>query len=112
MPITKAAKRALRVSARKREQNLVYIENYKKAVRDVRQAFAGKPEDTQKLILTAFAALDRAAKVNVIHKNKAANLKSKLHIALNKLTGNPVELKSLKEKPKKVTVKRSKQKTT
>jgi small subunit ribosomal protein S20 len=98
MPITKAAKKAVRASRRKRERNLIYIKKYKKAVREAKKAIAEKKPSAQNLVLSAFSALDRAAKVHVIHKNKAANLKSKLHRALNKAEGKAVELKSAKEK--------------
>jgi small subunit ribosomal protein S20 len=37
------------------------------------------------LLATAFAALDKLAKRNVIHKNKAGNLKSSLQKHVNSL---------------------------
>ena len=89
----------MRVSARKRALNLIYIEKYRTAVRDAQQALAtSKAEAAEKAILLAFAALDKASKARVIHKNKAANLKSQLHKALNKLAGKAVALKSSKTK--------------
>ena len=80
MPVTKSAKRALRKSLRKRVQNLKTRQNYKKAVKTARQ--------TGKNLSGTFSALDRAAKKGVIHKRKAARLKSRLS-KLNKSTVTP-----------------------
>lgn len=74
MPITKSAKKALRVSRRKRVANLVTIKKYKDAVKAVRKS--GK--DDPKLLSNAYKQLDKAAKKNLIHRNKAARLKSRL----------------------------------
>lgn len=79
MPITKSAKKAMRQTIRRRAQNLVKKESYKRAVRDVRKTVAaGKPDEAKKLLPKLYQALDKAAKTNVIKKNKAARLKSRL----------------------------------
>ena len=87
MPNTKSAIKALRSSIRKRGYNLVTIGKYKDAVKAVRKAVADKKKDEAvKLLATAFKQLDKAAKKRVIHANKAARLKSRLSLAIAKLT--------------------------
>ena len=79
MPITSSAKKALRQSLRRRARNLQKKEAYKCLIRDVRKAMAaGKPDEAKKLLPQLYKALDKAAKANVIKKNKAARLKSRL----------------------------------
>jgi small subunit ribosomal protein S20 len=72
MPITKTAKRALRSSKRKKEVNDRIRTKLEIAIR------LAKKEKSKKAISNAFSAADRAAKVNLIHKNKAARIKSQL----------------------------------
>ncbi|MAF79945.1 30S ribosomal protein S20 [bacterium] len=79
MPITKSAIKALRQSKRRRTRNLERqgvlrdtIKKYKKA------ADAGKKDEAEKLLPEVYKKLDKAAKVNLIKKNKANRLKSRL----------------------------------
>lgn len=79
MPLTKSAKKALRQSKRRRLRNLKRREAYKRLIRAVRKAAAsGKTDEAQNLLPALYKALDKAAKTNVIKKNKAARLKSRL----------------------------------
>lgn len=76
----------MRVSRRRRVINLVTIEKYKDAVKAVRQAVVAKSKDeAAKLLAAAFKQLDKAVKKRVIHKNKAARLKSRLAKAVGKM---------------------------
>ena len=72
MPVIKQAIKKLRQDKRKTAINLRRRLAYKKAVSDFRR------QPTEKGLLLVFKTLDRAAKTNVIHKNKAARLKSRL----------------------------------
>ncbi|OGM29839.1 hypothetical protein A2630_04125 [Candidatus Woesebacteria bacterium RIFCSPHIGHO2_01_FULL_44_10] len=72
MPITKTAKRALRVSGRKAAVNTTTRTKLEIALRKA------KKTKTVKAISKAFSAIDRAAKKRLIHKNKAARIKSQL----------------------------------
>jgi len=72
MPVTKTAKRALRGSKNKETVNKFIVSSLEVAVRQ-----AKKSKSTVK-ILKAVSLADRAAKKNVIHKNKAARIKSQL----------------------------------
>ena len=79
MPVTKSAKRALRTSTRRHEENATTRDLYKKAVKNARKAIlAGTEGVVSSLLDKAASALDRAAKNNTIHRNKAARLKSRL----------------------------------
>lgn len=79
MPITTSAKKALRQNKTRHTRNLVKKENYKKLVVTYRKLAIGKTKDeAAKLLPSVFKALDKAAKVNVITKNKASRLKSRL----------------------------------
>ena len=79
MPITKSAKKALQQSIRRRVRNLKKKEAYKKAVKETRNlALAVKISEANSTLSAAYKALDKAAKTNVIAKNKAARLKSRL----------------------------------
>ena len=85
MPITRSAQKALRQSLRRRQRNLVKKEAYKRPVRDVRKLVAaGKSDEAKKLLPQLYKALDKAAKTNVIKKNKAARLKSRLSKLIQK----------------------------
>ena len=70
MPILKNAKKALRVSTRKTAVNKVTKSKMKTAVDEVRKNASA---DSLK---SAFSSVDRAVKNKLIHRNKAARLKS------------------------------------
>ena len=83
MPITKSAKKALRQSVRRRTQNVLRREAYKKEVKNFRKLVAAKNlNDAKALLPKVFKALDKAAKTNVIKKGKADRLKSRLSLQL------------------------------
>lgn len=84
MPITKSAKKAFRQNKKRNVQNVKRKETYKKLVTRYRKLVAGKKvEDAIKILPDIYQALDKAAKTNVIAKNKAARTKSRM----TKLTG-------------------------
>lgn len=87
MPITQSAKKALRQSAKRQKQNTQRKETYKKAVKSLRKLVVGKKgADAATAIPMTFKALDKAAKSNVITKNKASRLKSRIAHAIAKST--------------------------
>jgi small subunit ribosomal protein S20 len=71
MPVTKTAKRALRSSKRKENLNRLLKSRLEVAIR---LAKGGSKEKAKEAISLA----DRAAKKKIIHKNKAARIKSSL----------------------------------
>lgn len=72
MPVTKTAKRALRSSKRKEEANKQIRSQLEIAIR------VAKKEKSDKAVSSASSLADRAAKKNIIHKNRAARIKSSL----------------------------------
>lgn len=72
MPVTKTSKRALRSSEKKAEVNKLIISNLNTAIR------IAKRDKGRKNITKAMSLIDRAAKKKIIHKNKAAHLKSNI----------------------------------
>lgn len=78
MPIIKSAKKALRVSLDKKEINDVTRAKIKNAVKGVKIAAKNEDKKVAEILSKAYRELDIAAKKNVIHKNKASRLKSRL----------------------------------
>ena len=72
MPVTTTAKRALRGSKNKESINKLILGKLEVAVR------VAKKSKTAEKITAAISLADRAAKKRVIHKNKAARIKSQL----------------------------------
>lgn len=86
MPNTKSAAKAMRGSARKRVYNLRTKDKFKAAVKSVKKELESKnATEALKALTAAYAALDKAAKKKVIHKNTANRKKSRLAKAINKL---------------------------
>lgn len=79
----KSAQKRIRSNDAKRLRNKYQHKTTRNAVRKLR-SLKDKKEATA-LLPTVVAMLDKLAKRNIIHKNKAANLKSGLAIAVNKL---------------------------
>ena len=78
MPITAQAEKKLRHDKKRTLQT----STIRKALRDVVKIARKSP--SKKSLTAAFSALDKAAKKNTIHKNKAARLKSRLSKLLKK----------------------------
>jgi small subunit ribosomal protein S20 len=78
MPITKGAIRKQRADKKKASINMSTKRSYKGAVASMRR----KP--TAKNLQKVFSQLDKAAKSNVLHKNTASRLKSRLSHLLAK----------------------------
>jgi small subunit ribosomal protein S20 len=73
----------IRQTLTKRLHNRYYAKTTRNAVRDLR-ATTDK-EAAESMLPKVSSMLDRLANKNVIHKNKAGNLKSKLAKAVSKL---------------------------
>jgi len=83
--ITKSAKKAYRQSLRRRAKNLLR----KKTLRDIIKKYkklvlAGDLKSAQKELPKVYKVLDKSAKINLIKKNKASRLKSRLTKLLSK----------------------------
>jgi small subunit ribosomal protein S20 len=71
----KATKKDTRQSATRTERNKYYGKTTRNAIRDLK---AAKGKEAIDKLTEVTSMIDKLAKRGVIHKNKAANLKSKL----------------------------------
>lgn len=78
----KSAIKKIRVDVRRKKHNDTVRESYKEAIRSAKKT-AGK-KSSEKSLSEAYKKIDKAAKANVIHKNKAARLKSRLSSKLTR----------------------------
>ena len=81
MPLIKSAKKKLRKDVKRTKNNELYINAYKKAINKVKRIKKG--EKKTDLIKKAYAAIDKAVKRKIIHKNKGNRLKSLVGRASN-----------------------------
>jgi small subunit ribosomal protein S20 len=79
----KATKKDVRQATKRRDRNRYYGKTTRNAIRDLKE-IKGQKEAGEKLPEIA-SMIDKLAKKGVIHKNKAANLKSKLARRINTL---------------------------
>ena len=86
MPITKSAKKAVRQSKKRHNRNLKRAENYKNAIKSLKKSVIQKDKKSATALLPGvYKAIDKAVKTNVIKKNTASRLKSRLTKVVNKL---------------------------
>ena len=87
MAITRGARKAVRVSKRKKIFNDRRNKTMKDTVKEVRRlVLARKGEEAGKLLSAAYKAIDKAMKRGVIKKNTAARKKSRLAKAIKKVS--------------------------
>ena len=79
----KSSLKRIRQDKKKALHNKYYAKTMRNAVRKLR-ALTDK-EEAVKVYPTVQKMLDKLAKTNIIHKNKAANLKSSLALHVNSL---------------------------
>ena len=79
----KSAKKRIRNSETKNERNRYQAKSARTIIKKIRTS-TDKKEASEMLPKIA-AMLDKLAKTNVIHKNKASNLKSELTLQVNKM---------------------------
>jgi small subunit ribosomal protein S20 len=79
----KSAQKRIRSNDTKKLRNKYQHKTTRNAVRKLRSTT--DKNEAQELLPKVAAMLDKLAKSNVIHKNKASNLKSGLQLAVNKL---------------------------
>ena len=70
-----ATKKDIRQATKRRERNKYYGKTTRNAIRDLK---AANGDDASKKLPEVLSMIDKLAKKGIIHKNKAANLKSKL----------------------------------
>ncbi|NGM67133.1 30S ribosomal protein S20 [Sphingobacterium sp. SGR-19] len=79
----KSALKRIRANAAKRLRNRYQAKTTRNAIKKLRNTTDA--EEAKALLPRVVSMLDRLAKKNVIHKNKASNNKSKLTKLVNKL---------------------------
>ena len=79
-----SAEKCIRQSERHRLHNKYYAKSTRNAIRAIRNSTDKKAaeEGAPKV----YAMIDKLAKIGVIHKNKASNLKSGIAVYINKLS--------------------------
>ena len=78
MPITKSAKKAIRVSSRKKAINDQRKKVMKEVIKKIEKTVKTDKAAAVKFLSSAFQVIDKAAKRGVIKKNNAARKKSRL----------------------------------
>jgi len=79
MPITKSAKKARRQNIRRRKINIKRKDDLKAVIKQYKKLIvSNKKDEAKKYLSQVYKKLDKAAKTNLIKKNKAARLKSRL----------------------------------
>jgi small subunit ribosomal protein S20 len=99
MPLIKSAKKRVRIASRKQIINQIQRVGAKTAVRTATVAVQGKDDQAAKLASMAVSRLDRAAQKGVLHKNKAARLKSRLAAKLKAAEVTPAAKAAKATKP-------------
>lgn len=79
----KSALKRIRSNEAKRVRNKYVHKTTRNAIRDLRAATDKKA--AEKMFPEVIGLIDKLAKRNIIHKNKASNLKSKLTLHVNAL---------------------------
>ena len=82
MAYHKSAKKRIRSNDTKRVRNRYQAKTTRNLVKKLRET--KDKEEVKKELPKVVSMLDKLAKKNIIHKNKASNLKSKLAKAANK----------------------------
>jgi small subunit ribosomal protein S20 len=90
MAIKANAKRAIRVSERKRLFNVRRLGTMRDSVKEIKKlVLAGDTKGAEKALSTAYQAIDKAAKRGVIKDNSAARKKSRLYAFITKAAKAP-----------------------
>ncbi len=88
MPIKKAAKKYMRVTAKNTLRNKIVTGTVKSAIKKTREAVsAGNMNEAREWLKKAGKALDKAAQKKIIKKNAAARKKSRLNAFVKKAAG-------------------------
>jgi small subunit ribosomal protein S20 len=91
MPVIKSAIKKLKQS----EKHAAHNKSIRRTMKDLMDTYKKSP--SEKSFIAAVSAIDKAAKTNVIHKNKASRLKSRLSKRMPK-SENKVEKKEIAKK--------------
>lgn len=86
MPITKSAQKALRQNKSRRQRNLKRGRLLKTELKELKKLIATKNKrGAQAILPKIYQVLDKAVKTNLIKKNTAGRMKSRLTKGVNKI---------------------------
>lgn len=103
MPVLKHAKKKQRQDIKRTQANRRVREMYKKLIK------AAKTNPTKEAVSAAFQSIDKAAKNNIIHNNKAGRLKSalsKVKVGSGESKAAPAKKAQMKKTTKKSAAKK------
>ncbi|MBU0650463.1 30S ribosomal protein S20 [bacterium] len=87
MPNIKSACKRMKTSRIKQQKNSAEKSALKTLIKKTLSAVAEKKKtEADKLLISAFSAIDKAAKHNIIHKKTAARKKASLSLKVNKIS--------------------------
>lgn len=78
MPKIQSAKKALRQNIKRRKANVKKKTELKSVIKQYRKLASENKEEAKKYLSQVYKKLDKSAKVNLIKKNKASRMKSRL----------------------------------
>ena len=78
MPKIQSAKKALRQNIKRRKANVKKKTELKSVIKQYKKMASENKEEAKKYLSQVYKKLDKSAKVNLIKKNKASRLKSRL----------------------------------
>jgi small subunit ribosomal protein S20 len=83
---SRSARKRIRQNETRRQKNRAVSSRFKTAIKRFEDAVEAKnPDQAKKQLAAVSSLLDKAARGNVIHRNKAAREKAHLQRALNRL---------------------------
>ena len=86
MPNIKSAKKRVLVSKRRCEENVLVDSRMKNSIKKLEKTIKdGNLDESKELLKTTFKNIDKAQDVNIVDKNKAARLKSRLQKSVNEI---------------------------
>ena len=86
MPNIKSAKKRVLTNKRKEEENILVDSRMKNSIKKLEKTIKeGNLEESKKLLDATFKNIDKAQNINIVHKNKAARLKSRLSKSVNNI---------------------------
>ncbi|MCT4592086.1 MAG: 30S ribosomal protein S20 [Candidatus Gracilibacteria bacterium] len=101
MPIIASAKKRMRQNEKRRVRNHAYSSMMRSLVKNVlKYAKGGEKEKAENVFSNAQSAIDKCAKKNIIHKNKAAREKAKIAKAVKMMEGFKPAVKASDEAKK------------
>ena len=86
MPNIKSAKKRVLTNQRKEEENVLVESRMKNSIKKLEKSVKeGKVDESKELLTSTLKNIDKAQNVNIVKKNKASRLKSRLTKSVNNL---------------------------